>query len=167
MNYRVFFLSIVLIVSFTALPASAFTAKSLDIVIDTNGNAEVSFAYELNLAEQALYFVVPGKEQIVTAAIGSKYPKVRVSDVKVGSGSSSLALDHFASVSKGMTETTYRTPAISFDVAGDMLEDYTEIARFILPDFSPDVTSVSFTDGKEFMYYDVDAIPSITYAIPV
>jgi len=167
MKSRYFFIFFLFVIALAAAPASAFTAENLVLAIDTKGNAAITFDYDLSWPELVAYFVVPGKEQIVTAAIGSKYPKVTVSDVMVGADRSSLTLQHFASVSHGATETTYRTPAVSFTVAGDMLADYPEIARFILPDFAPDVTVVAFPDGKEFTYYDVDAIPAITYAAVV
>lgn len=164
MKYRNFFI-VLLIFAFIASPVSAFTANNLNIVIDTNGNAAVTFDYALSWPEKVLYFVIPGKEQIVTAALGSKYPRLTVTDVTVGPDRSRLTLGHFASVSRSATEITYRTPAVSFAVAGDLLADYPEIARFVMPDFSPDVTIVAFPDGKEFTYYNEDALPVITYSV--
>jgi len=165
---KIWFFSIIplLLVALAAPPALAFTADRLVLAIDTAGDADLTFDYTLSWPEKVVYFVVPGKEEIVTGAIGSRYPKVTVSDVVVGADRSSLTLEQFASVSEGVAGTTYRTPAVSFAVAGDMLADYPDIARFILPDFSPSVTIIALPDGKEFRYDDVDAIPAIMYTVP-
>ncbi len=38
------------------MPAQAFTAKALTISLDTNGNAQVDFQYDLSFTEQAAIF---------------------------------------------------------------------------------------------------------------
>jgi hypothetical protein len=56
------------------------------------------------------------------------------------------------------------TPALSFKNAEKVLNKYW-FARFISPDFSPEVTRVSFPDGFSELFFNKDQIPSVRHII--
>ena len=168
MKLQYFFLAVCLLLALAVLPASAFTAKNLDITIRQNGDADISFEYELSWAESLAYTFIPQKEQIIRSALDSRFPSMKVSNIHVERGRTGLFVKDFAGTSTSKAKpktTTYTTPAISFMLAGDLLDNYEWIARYIEPDFSPDVTVVEFPDGQQYTYYDVSGIQPISYTI--
>jgi len=83
---------------------------------------------------------------------------------KVSRTSTDLIVRKFAKVTTSGGTRTYKTPAVSFKVAQDLLNDYPGIARVIIPDFSPQETIVRFPgSGDRYKYSNVDGIPKITY----
>jgi len=58
------------------------------------------------------------------------------------------------------------TPALSFVEAEKVLNQYW-FARFISPDFSPEVTTVRFPDGYQKTFSNQISIPAIIHTIGV
>ena len=54
------------------------------------------------------------------------------------------------------------TPGLSLREGGAVLKQYW-FAPLISPDYSADVTRVSFLDGETKMFYDQDQIPGISH----
>ena len=164
MKFRYLFLVALLLLAFVAMPASAFTAQKLVITVDNDGDADINFNYQLNWMEGFAYFVIPNKEQIVQSALEREFPSKEVDSIQVSRTSTDLIVRNFAKVTTSGGTRTYKTPAVSFKVAQDLLNDYPRIARSIIPDFSPKETIVRFPgSGDRYKYSNVDGIPKITY----
>jgi hypothetical protein len=58
----------------------------------------------------------------------------------------------------------YSTPALSFQNAQRALNQYW-FAPLINPDFSPDITQITFPDGYHEEFYNQIAIPAISHTI--
>jgi len=165
MNYRYPALVAILILALIVVPGSAFTAKKLVIAVQENGDADINFDYQLTWSENIAYSIIPGKEQIVQSALRTKFPSNEVDSIRVATDSTALTVKGFAAMSTSAGNpgsTTYKTPAVSFMMARDLLDNYPWIARFITPDFSPEVTVVEFPDGQQYTYPDASEIPAIT-----
>jgi len=166
MKLRYFFLAACLLFAIAVVPVSAFTAKNLDIAIRQNGDAGIRFEYELGWSESFAYSFIPHKEQIIRSALDTRFPSMKVNNIHVDRDRTDLVVKSFAGISKSRDTpgtTTYTTPEVSFMLAQDLLDTYTWIERYIVPDFSPDVTVVEFPDGQQYTYTDASSIPAISY----
>jgi hypothetical protein len=153
------------VLALIVVPGSAFTAKKLVIAVQENGDANINFDYQLTWPENIAYSIIPGKEQIVQSALRSKFPSNEVDSIRVATDSTDLTVKGFAAMSTSADypgTTVYRTPAVSFMMARDLLDNYPWIARLITPDFSPEVTIVEFPDGQQYTYLDASEILAIT-----
>ena len=111
--------------------------------------------------------MIPGKEQIVQSALAGKFPSITVENIQVSDSTTSLTARTFAGISTSgglPVTTTYTTPAVSFMMAQDFLNNFPG-AWAITPDFSPDLTVVQFPDGQQYTYDNISGIPGITYSI--
>ena len=146
-------------------PAQAFTAKNLDITVQDNTDAVITFDYELSWFENVAVFVRigdPGTE--LKKALESNFNKP-VQITEAGAGRSQFFVKGFATrqVNKDGV-TTMKTPALSFSEAETVLKQYW-FAPLISPDFSPDVTRVSFPDGYSQTFYNQEQIPGISHVL--
>jgi hypothetical protein len=145
-------------------PAQAFTAKTLDINVQDNGDAIITFNYALSWYENVAVFARiadPGTE--LKKALESNYGKNV--DVMGTSGNEAQILVHgFASRTMNDNSVTLNTPALSFASAETVLKQYW-FAPLISVDFSPDVTTVDFPDGYVQQYYNQIAIPGISHTL--
>lgn len=145
-------------------PASAFQAKTLEITLNDNGDAQVDFTYQLNWLEQAAVFtriVDPGQQ--LKKAIEDNF-RATVTVNSVSNDETTLVIDSFASVKKTPDGLVYSTPELSFKNAERVVKQYW-FAPLISPDFSPDTTQVIFPDGYTQEYTNEIAIPSIIHTI--
>jgi len=161
MKYQYFIIIALLLLALNTVPASAFTAKNLDITIRDNGDANIDFQYQLTWAERFSAKFVPNKEGIITSALGKKFPKMQVNDISVSDTNTVLTVKKFASVSTLGGTTKYKTPAVSFIRAREIMQNVPVISSRFTPDFSPEVTTVKFPGGQKYTYYDATGIPSI------
>jgi hypothetical protein len=147
-----------------ATPAQAFTAKSLDIAVQQNADAVITFDYELSWVENIAVFMRiadPGLE--LKRALESNYKKPVVVTVADG-GHSQFIVQGFASSHERNGTTTMKTPAVSFVEAEKVLNQYW-FAPFVNPDFSPEVTRVSFPDGYFEEFSNQISIPAISHTL--
>jgi hypothetical protein len=159
-----FFLIAFLVLVLLMVPASAFTAKTLIITVNNDGDATVDFSYQLTWYESFAYSVLPNKEQLVKSTLKSKFPSLELDNIYMSKTGTDLIVRDFAEVSSSGGATTYRTPELSFRMAQNILEDYPRIDRVITPDFSPEETIVRFPgSGDTYTYTNADVIPGITY----
>jgi hypothetical protein len=145
-------------------PAQAFTAKSLDITVQDNTDAVITFGYELSWFENMAVFLRigdPGTE-LKTALESNSHKTVEVTEA--GTGRSRFFVRGFAAKKVNDTRVTLTTPALSFRQAGQVLQKYW-FAPLVSPDFSPDVTRVSFPDGYTVTFYNQDQIPQVSHSI--
>jgi hypothetical protein len=152
------------VLALCAFPAQAFTAKTLDINVQANGDAIITFDYSLSWYEYAAVFVRiadPGTE--LKKALESNYGKNV--DVLAASGDEAKMVVHgFGTSTVDDRGTTITTPALSFTSAENILKNYW-FAPLITVDFSPDVTTVDFPDGYVAQYYNQIAIPQISHTL--
>ncbi len=148
------------------LPVQAFTANSLDITLQNNGDADIQFGYTLNWMEHmAVYLRIADPADELSRAFENNL-KVPVSVNQVNSDSIRVSVGNFAqrSVNKG-GGTTMSTPGLSFEAAEKVLQQYW-FAPLINPDFSPAVTTLTYPDGYQVKFYNVSNIPRTTHIIP-
>ena len=155
---------LILILAISVCPVQAFTAKTLDIVVQDNGDALITFDYDLSWYENVAVFAQitnPGNE--LKRALESNFGK-KV-DVITTTGNQAQILVHgFASRSVKDNLVTMVTPALSFDSAEKILKQYW-FAPLINVDFSPAVTRVVFPDGYIATFNDQIAIPNINHIL--
>jgi hypothetical protein len=144
-------------------PAAALHARYLDIIVDREGNATVTFEYNLSWVEQALAFfgaVNPDRdlEQIFAATTGGE-----VGTLSAGPGATTFSVTGFASVTGGSPGSTYETCPINLSWGQDGYEA-SILAPLLEPDFSPDVTVIRFPDAYSRTFRDLLLIPNVTHS---
>jgi len=152
------------ILALCACPAQAFTAKTLDIVVQDNGDATITFDYNLNWYENVAVFthIADPNTELKKALENNFDANV---DVLATSGSEAKVLVHgFASQKVNDGSTTMTTPALSFQSAERVLKQYW-FAPLISVDFSPEVTRVVFPDGYVEQYNNQIALPQISHTL--
>ena len=145
-------------------PAAAFRATSLDITVQDNTDAVITFEYSLSWFENAAVFAKigdPGTE--LKKALESNYGKP-VQVTEADAGRSQFYVQGFAAKKVKGSNVTLTTPALSFREAERVLNTYW-FAPLISPDFSPDISTVSFPDGHVERFYDKDQIPRISHVL--
>jgi hypothetical protein len=164
MKYLPVILGITLLLVCVMPPATAFQAKTLDITVNDNGDAQVDFTYQLNWLEQAAVFtrlVDPGQQ--LKTAIENNF-RATVSVNSVNNDETNLVIDSFASVKKTPDGVAYTTPELSFKNAERVVKQYW-FAPLVSPDFSPDITRVIFPDGYTVEYTNEISIPAISHTV--
>ena len=148
------------------LPVQAFTADSLDITVQNNGDAQIQFGYTLNWMEHMTVYlrIADPADELSRAFENNLQVPVRVE--QVNRDSIRVSVDNFAqrSVNKG-GGTTMSTPALSFEAAEKVLKQYW-FAPLINPDFSPAITTITYPDGYKVKFNNISNIPKTTHIIP-
>jgi hypothetical protein len=156
---------LVMLVAWIAIcPAHAFVAKSLDITVQENSDAVITFDYDLTWFENIAVFMRvadPGTE--LKKALESNYDKPVVV-IRTDGGESEFMVVGIASRLVQNDTVTLFTPALSFVEAEKVLNKYW-FAPLISPDFSPAVTRVNFPDGYTEEFYNQISIPSIRHQL--
>ena len=152
------------ILALCACPAQAFTAKTLDIAVQANGDAIITFDYDLSWYENVAVFTrIANPNTELKKALENNFDASV--DVLATSGSEAKVLVHgFASKNANNGSTTMTTPALSFQSAERVLKQYW-FAPLISVDFSPEVTRVVFPDGYTETYYNQIALPQISHTM--
>ena len=163
MKYPVLGAGILLIICIVLVsPAGAFTAKNLDIAIQENRDATIIFSYELSWFENAAVFskiADPGTE--LARALKNQFNK-DVTIIAVSGNQAQFRIEDFAYESRKDGGRYLVTPSLSFRNAEQALKKYW-FAPLISPDFSPEVTRVSFPDGYTAVFNNQDQIPSVRH----
>lgn len=152
------------ILALAVMPVHAFTAESLTITLADNGDAEMEMQYELSFPEKTavfLRFADPAAE--LKNAFGS-HTSADVTVPKATDSSAVVLIPSFAERSSEGDKTTLITPALSFERARQVMDEYW-FAPLISPDFSPCVTTVIFPDGHRDIYYEALTVPSVSYIL--
>jgi hypothetical protein len=163
-RHAVLLVSLLIIALVLLCPVQAFTAKSLAIEIQDNTDAVITFDYQLSWFEYLAVFVNianPGNE--LKKALESNFNKpVRI--IEADTGRSEFYVQGFASKQVRDGTVSLTTPALSFREAERILDTYW-FARFINPDFSPDVTRIVFPDGYVQTFNNQDQIPRVSHRL--
>ena len=156
--------TLALVIVLLACPAQAFTAKSLDIAVDQNGDAVITFDYELSLAENfAVFMQIADPAAELRKALEGNFGKP-VEVIQANNGRAQFVTRGYATVKERDGTVIVKTPALSFENAEKVLKKYW-FAPLVSPDFSPSVTRVSFSDGFSQEYLDQLSIPSISHTL--
>jgi hypothetical protein len=156
--------SMILLVAFVIIPASAFQAKDLTIIVNDDGDAQVTFSYQLNWLEQAAVFtkVVDPGQQLKSALENNFHVSVTATEVSLEE--STLDIHPFATIKNTPEGLKYSTPSLSFQNAEQVLNQYW-FAPLISTDFSPDITQITFPDGYREEFYNQIDIPAVSHTI--
>ena len=123
-EYPTLLIGCICLLAFAVMPAQAFTAKALTISLDTNGNAQVDFQYDLSFTEQAAIFfnIANPSAELATALENNLNRQVTV--VKTDSSSAEVIIPSFATISQSSGAETMTTPAFSFANAQNAIRQY-------------------------------------------
>lgn len=145
-------------------PVQAFTAKSLDIDVQQNSDAVITFDYDLSWAENIAVFMRIGDPGLELKKALERNYKKPVDVIVADGGRSQFMVKGFASIKEHNGTVTMRTPVLSFVEAEKILDQYW-FAPFVNPDFSPGVTRVTFPDGYVEEFSNQISIPSVTHPL--
>ncbi len=157
-------LAVVTLLGVAAAPAMAFTADQLDIRVQNNGDAEITFGYTLSWIEYIavyLHIADPGKE-LKSALEPNLHRPVTIGNVNTRE--TDLEISRFAVISTYNGTTTVVTPALSFSEAEKILNGYW-FAPLVRPDFSPATTTVTFPDGYTRTFGETESIPPVVHVL--
>jgi len=148
-------LAVIFLLLFAVAPVAALDLKTVDIVVDRNGDALMKVSYSNNLLETATIVTNYGDmrqkvEDRFSDAIGKD-----TSTRCIGPGSTVLAIRNFADVSKG----TFSTPRMNL---GKIQERTGNSLGFIgVGDVSPDIT-IAFPDNTSRHFSQSTVIPEVS-----
>ena len=158
-------LGCLVILAFSAvMPAQAFTAKTLTVTLNGNGDARADMQYDLTFAEQAAIFFHVANPSTELQKVLSDNLNEPVTVVRADSSSAEVIIPAFASVRQSGSAPTITTPAFSFAHAEQVMDQYW-YASLISPHLSPQVTTITFPDGYQAVYYDQISIPSVSHQV--
>ena len=159
---RTTFLGTLLVLAVLIVPGTAFTSKSLDINVDTEGSALISLDYELNIFEDiAVWLNIVDPAESIKNAIESNTG--RPTEVYSVTGRSAVfRVAQFATTSQTDGKITQTTPQISFAQAEEALKGQW-FSFLISKDLSPATTTVRFPDGYTQTYTEQLVIPTLTH----
>jgi hypothetical protein len=157
---RVFLLSLIIGI-LVIVPASAFTANSLEITMDKTGDAVAVFQFSL---EGMLENAIPQsllEEQLLKGMSTSSNPPELIS---MDRSSATIRMKGFADTSDVPTGTEYRTASMDFK-KGEIALQNSGLSSVITADFSPAKVVVNFPDKYSRTFSNSDKLPSITHTI--
>jgi hypothetical protein len=142
-------------------PVNAFTANSLDITVNKNGDATATFRFTLegiieNAIPQSLL-----EDELKKGLTTSSDPPTIISMDRSGT---SLLLKNFADTSDVAQGTEYRTATMNFKKAEIALQS-SALSSVISADFSPAKISLTFPDGYSRQFDNVDVLPSVSHTV--
>ena len=108
-----------------------------------------------------MQIVNPGQE--LQTALESNYKK-SVDVLVANAGESQVVVHGFASVQDHDGTVTMETPALSFADAQKVL-DQDRFAPLVNPDFSPEITRVTFPDGYSEEFQNQISIPAVSHTL--
>jgi hypothetical protein len=142
-------------------PVFAFTAQSLDITIEKNGDATAVFRYALEgVIENAIPLSLLEDELKKGLSTSSEPPLVIAFD----RSEATLLLRKFAEVSDTDTGVEYMTASMDFTKAEIALKN-SALNYVISADFSPQRSKVTFPDGYFREFSDMSTLPSLTHTV--
>jgi hypothetical protein len=155
---------ILLLILLAGSPAQAFTADSLSIDVIQNGNAKITFNYTLTLIEKiAVYLKVADINAELKKALESNFHHP-ITIESVTDGSARFMVNDFAIRTEKDGKTRMETPAISFTMAEKVLQKYW-FAPLVNPDYSPQITTITYPDGYTENFTDQIEIPKTSHIL--
>ena len=164
MKFSYLLLGSLCILFFAVMPAQAFTAKTLTITLNGNGDAQVDMQYDLTFVEQAaIFFHVANPASELQNALQENLNEP-VTVVRADNSSAEVIISSFAQVTQSGGITTMATPAFSFAHAEEVMKR-SWFAPLISPDLTPQVTTITFPDGYQATFNDLISIPSVSHTV--
>lgn len=159
-------LAILLIVSLAAaaMPASALTITSYTAEIQDDGNAILTFNYDMTFVEYVGYYLNIANPGKLMKEEYDKHANMPGDVLSSDSKGTSFKVYGYAAVSDDTNGKTITTPSQSFQKAEAILKEH-PVAKLTTFDLSPDITTVTFPDGYCETFYNELSIPSITHII--
>jgi hypothetical protein len=146
---------------FFILPAHAFTANSLDITIDKDGDAVATFRFTLEgIIENAIPQSILEEELKKGLTTSSEPPELKSMD----RSSAVLLLKNFAGTSDVPTGTGYLTATMDFKKAEIALQN-SAISGAVSADFSPAAITLTFPDAYRQEFSNVDVLPAVFHTV--
>ncbi len=152
------------ILSLAVLPAQAFTAKSLTITLNADGDAEMNMQYVLTFFEQSAVFLQIANPADELKKAFDSHSSEPVTVLETSSSSAIILVPHFADRETIGGTTVMTTPPLSFEKAQRVMAGYW-FAPLVSPDFSPSVTMVRFPDGYRQLFYDALTLPPVRHVL--
>ncbi|MBQ3684066.1 MAG: hypothetical protein II925_00545 [Methanomicrobium sp.] len=159
-------LAILLIVSLAAaaMPASALTITSYTAEIQDDGNAILTFNYDMTFVEYVGYYLNIANPGKLMKEEYDKHANMPGDVLSSDSKATSFKVYGYAAVSDDANGKTITTPSQSFQKAEAILKEH-PVAKLTTFDLSPDITTVTFPDGYCETFYNELSIPSITHVV--
>ena len=143
------------------IPAAAFTANSLDINVDKNGDAIAVFSFSLEgIVENAIPQSMLEEQLLKGLSTSSEPPEL----IAMDRSSATIRMKKYADTSDVPTGTEYRTASVNFKKAEIALQQ-SALSSVVTADFSPDSIKVTFPDKYERTFSSSDVLPSITHVV--
>jgi hypothetical protein len=139
----------------------AFTANSLEITIDKQGDAIAIFQFSLEgLVENAIPQSML-EDQLLKGMSSSSNPPELVS---MDRSSATIRMKKFADISDVPPGMEYRTASMDFK-KGEIALQNSGLSSIITADFSPAKVILKFPDNYSREFFNSDTLPSITHTI--
>jgi hypothetical protein len=154
----------ILVVLLAVMPAQAFTAKTLTITLNGNGDAQADMQYDLSFVEQAaIFFHAANPSAELQNALQDNLNRP-VTVVSADMSSAEVIIPSFATVVQSGGATTITTPAFSFANAQQAVRNEW-YGSLISADFAPQTTTITFPDGYQASFDDQISIPAVSHTI--
>ncbi|HVP96352.1 hypothetical protein [Methanoregula sp.] len=154
----------ILIVLLAVMPAQAFTAKTLTVTLNGNGDAQADMQYDLSFVEQAAIFLHAANPSATLQNALSENLGRPVTVVSADMSSADVIIPSFASVVQSGGSTIMTTPAFSFANAQQEVRNEW-YGSLISANFAPQTTTITFPDGYQAGFNNQISIPSLTHTL--
>lgn len=146
---------------FFCTPAYAFTANSLDITVDSNGDALATFRFTLEgFLENSIPQSMLEEELKKGLTTSTEPPELKSMD----KSSAVLLMKKFADTSDVATGTEYRTATMDFKKAEIALQN-SALSGAVSADFSPQRITLTFPDSYQREFSNVDVLPAVFHTV--
>jgi len=146
---------------FFCIPAHAFTANSLDITVDQNGDALATFRFTLEgFLENSIPQSMLEEELKKGLTTSTEPPELKSMD----KSSAVLLMKKFADTSDVATGTEFRTATMDFKKAEIALQN-SALSGAVSADFSPERITLTFPDSYHREFSNVDVLPAVFHTV--
>lgn len=146
---------------FFGISAHAFTANSLDIAVDHNGDALATFRFTLEgVLENSIPQSMLEEELKKGLTTSTEPPELKSMD----KSSAVLLMKKFADISDVATGTEYRTATMDFKKAEIALQN-SALSSVVSADFSPQRITLTFPDSYQREFSNVDVLPAVFHTV--
>jgi hypothetical protein len=147
--------------SLLVIPVQAFTANSLDITIDKNGDAIATFRFTLEgIIENSIPQSMLEQELQKGLTTSTDPPDL----LSMDSSSAVLRLKKFAATSDVPTGTSYLTASLDFKKAEIALKN-SALSGVVSADFSPAKIVLTFPDAYSREFTNIDVLPAVSHIV--
>lgn len=151
----------VLCIFFILIPVQAFTANSLDITVEKNGDALATFGFTLEgFIENSIPQSILEEELKKGLTTSSEPPEL----ISMDKSRAVLLLKKFADNSDVPTGTEYRTATMDFKKAEIALKS-SSLGDIVSADFSPGSITLTFPDSYQRKFSNIEVLPAVSHTV--